>query len=82
VLSVIRNPKIWPLIYSPFLVDISQIFRDGRSPEGLPSPIKRTPKIASGFPYLKGKVRVWGTPNHLKLDFGVKNGWKRFLGQK
>jgi len=24
--------------------------------------------------YLKGKVRVWGTPNHLKWDFGAKNG--------
>jgi len=21
---------------------------------------------------LKGKVRVWGTPNHLKWDFGAK----------
>jgi len=31
---------------------------------------------------LKGKVRIWGTPNYLKLDFWVKNGWKRFLGQK
>jgi len=32
---------------------------------------------------IKGKVRVWGTPNHLKWDFGAKDGIKkRFLTQK
>ena len=25
---------------------------------------------------IKGKVRVWGTPNHLKWDSGAKNGIK------
>jgi len=43
---------------------------------------KDPPKLLPFSSYLKGKVWVWGTPNHLKLDFGVKNGWKRFLGQK
>ena len=33
-------------------------------------------------PNLKGKVMVWGTPNHLKWDFGAKSGKKRFLTQK
>ena len=29
-----------------------------------------------------GKFIVWGTTNHLKLDFWVINGRKRFLWQK
>jgi len=61
------------------LSDLSQIFREGGTPEGLPSPIKRSkdpPKLLPVSLYLKGKVRVWGTPNHLKWDFGAKNSKK------
>jgi len=45
-------------------------------------PSKDLPKLLPGSPYLKGKIRVWGTPNHLKWDFWVKSVRKRFLGQK
>jgi len=47
-----------------------------------PPPSKDPPKLLPVSPNLKGNGRVWSTPNHLKLDFGVKNGWKRFLWQK
>jgi len=45
-------------------------------------PSKDPPKLLPVSPNLKGKFRVWGTPNHLKWDFGAKDGKKRFLTQK
>jgi len=63
-------------------MDLFRIFRDGRPLKGLPSPIKSFPKIACSAPNLKGKVGVWGTPNHPKWDFGVKNGKNQFLTLK
>jgi len=45
-------------------------------------PSKDPLKLLPVSPYLKRKVKVWGTPNHLKLDFWVKKWWKQFLGQK
>ena len=42
---------------------------------------KDPPKLLGVSPNLKGKVRVWGTPNHLKWEFGAKGGKKRFLTQ-
>jgi len=43
---------------------------------------KDPPKFLPVSSNLKGKVRVWGTPNHLKWDFGAKSGKKRFFTQK
>jgi len=43
---------------------------------------KDPPKLLSVSSNSKGKVRVWGTSNHLKWDFGAKNGKERFLTQK
>jgi len=37
-------------------------------------PSKDPSKLLPVSSNLKGKVRVWGTPNHLKWDFGAKNG--------
>jgi len=45
-------------------------------------PSRDPPKLLPVSSNLKGKIRVWGTPNHLKWDFGAKNGKKRFLTQK
>jgi len=41
-------------------------------------PSKDPPKLLPVSPNLKGKIMVWGTPNHLKWDFGAKNGKKTF----
>jgi len=46
------------------------------------SPSKDPPKLLPVPPNLKGKVGVWGTPNHPKWDFGVKNGKNQFLTLK
>ena len=43
---------------------------------------KDPPKFLLVSSNLKGKVVVWGTPNHLKWDFGAKSGKKRFFTQK
>jgi len=45
-------------------------------------PSRDLPKLLLVSSNLKGKIRVWGTPNHPKWDFGVKKGKKRFLTQK
>jgi len=45
-------------------------------------PSKDPPKLLPVPPNLKGKVGVWGTPNHRKWDFGVKNGKNQFLTVK
>jgi len=42
---------------------------------------KDPPKFLLVSSNLKDKVRVWGTPNHLKWEFGAKGGKKRFLTQ-
>jgi len=43
---------------------------------------KHSPKLLLLFPYSKGKVEVWGTLNHPKWDFGVKNSRNQFLTLK
>jgi len=45
-------------------------------------PSNDPPKFLPVSSNLKGKVRVWGTPNHLKWDFGDKSGKKRLFTQK
>jgi len=45
-------------------------------------PSNDSPKLLPVSSNLKGKVRVWGTPNHLKWDFGAESGKKRFFIQK
>ena len=35
-------------------------------------PSKDPPKLLPVFSNLKGKVRAWGTPNHLKWDLGLQ----------
>jgi len=45
-------------------------------------PSKDPPKLLPVTSNLKGIVRVWGTPNHPKWDFGAKGGKKRFFTQK
>jgi len=45
-------------------------------------PSKGPPKLLPVSPNLKGKVMVWGIPNHLKWDFGVKSGKKTFPYRK
>jgi len=57
-------------------LDLSRIFRDGRPWKVFHPPLKDPPKLFPVSPYSKVKVRVWGTPNHLKWDFGAKNGKK------
>ena len=36
------------------------------------NPSRDPPKLLPVSSNLKGKVKVWGTPNHLKWDFGAK----------
>jgi len=43
---------------------------------------KHSPKLLAVSPYSKDKVEVWGTPNHPKWDFGVKNSKDQFLTLK
>jgi len=50
-------------------LDLSHIFRDGRPPEGLPSPIKRSPKIASVFPLSEGQSLGLGHPKPPEIGF-------------
>jgi len=38
------------------------------------APSKDPPKLLSVSSNSKGKFRVWGISNHLKRDFGAKNG--------
>jgi len=45
-------------------------------------PLKDPPKFLPVSSNLKGKLRVWGTPNHLKWDFGAKSGKKTILYPK
>jgi len=82
VLSEIWNPILGPLYLPHFLSDPFHIFRDGRLPEGLPFPPKVPPELLLVSPNLKGKFWFGAPKPHLKLDFGVKNVWKRFLWQK
>jgi len=47
-----------------------------KSRDHIHPPLKDPPKFLPVSSNLKGKVRVWGTPNHLKWDFGAKSGKK------
>jgi len=44
------TPNFYPLFLPHFWRDLFRTFRDGRPLEGLPSPIKTFPKIASVIP--------------------------------
>ena len=67
-LKVICNTKFVPLISPHSCMDLFRIFRDGGPLEGLPSPIKKSPKIASAVPpilrtklglLVLSKMRLW-----------------------
>jgi len=76
-IEVIGNlkPQNWAPNFSPISHWIFPKFSGWKTPGR--SSIhhqKIPPKLLPVSSYLKGKVRVWGTPNHLKWDFGAKNG--------
>jgi len=84
-IGVIGNlkPQIGPLISSPFLVGSFSNFQVWKIPgRSSISHQEIPPKLLPVSCNIKGKVRVWGTPNHLKWDFGAENDKKRFLSQK
>ena len=84
-IGVISNlkPQFWAPNFSPISCQIFPIFSGMEEPwKVFHPPSKDLPKLLPVSPNLKGNVMVWGTPNHLKWDFGAKMVKKRFLTQK
>jgi len=50
-------------------LDLFHIFRDGKLLKAFHPSSKEPPKLLLVFPYLKGKVRVWGTTKPPEIGF-------------
>ena len=75
------EPQNWAPNFSPISRWIFPVFSGmEKPPKVFHPPSKDPPKLlpVGLSPNLKGKVMAWGTPNHLKWDFGAKNGKKTF----